>query len=570
MMAEEKTKKKKPVIIKRILKWIGLGLLVLLLIASLIFQAPWKVTILLLIILAACTVLPKPYRKWFWLSVAAVVVVLIIWVFLPDDNEGWRPYTFDEELAALEVKYAIPEDENAATIYDELLKGYDGERFVFPDLSSVGAGDANIIEYMELFKKAKPKNTFYPDFWDEELEDLTISKPWSSKEYPELVKWLKEKHESTIEKLIQASLKRLCQFPINVDMVNAQHIDRYMAMVDWVHLLIRAANNDRGDGRIDQAVEKYTSVLKMNNLILQDSSDATMGIGISLRIMKPLKRFVISGEITNEHLNILEEALKGIKYDWTWNFPRIIEYEKLKMKNIIALAYEVNPQGRTRLSRDTSANPLQVQFNIDRPQTCIRKKFAKAGTILGWFFVPSTPQKAAKIVDTAFKPLYEMAEPDFDWEKEPEELSLSSIRFNFGFLAKLIVGMSEETYYRIHDIYLRNIAEQRGARVIISLRRYKNKTGKWPEKLDDIKPAAPPEIFIDPINGDSFVYKLTEENFALYSKGKNNIDEGGKYKRRYGETSEGDDWLIWPSGGQKTEESQSGTEKSDTLEDVIK
>ena len=555
-MTEEKAKKKKPGIYKRFLKWIGLGLLFLLLIAALIFQAPWKVIALLLIILAACTVLPKPYRKWFWLSVAAIVLVLIIWVFLPADNEGWRPYTFDDELAAIEAARAVPDSENAATIYDELLKGYDGERFVFPDLSSVEIEDANIIEYMELFKKAKPKNTFYPDFWDEELEDLTMSKPWSGKDYPELVKWLKEKHESTIEKLMQASLKRRCQFPINVDMVNTQHIDRYMAMVDWVHLLIRAANNDRGDGRIDQAVEKYTSVLKMNNLILQDSSDAIMGIGISLRIMRPLKRFVISGEITNEHLNILEEAHKGVKYDWTWYCPRIIEHEKLKMKNIIALTYEVNPQGRTRLSRDTSANPLQVQFNIDRPQTYIRKKLAKAGTILGWFFVPSTPQKAATITDTAFKPLYEMVGPDFDWEKEPAELSLSSIKLNYGFFAKLMASMLEESFYSIRDLYVLNIAEQRSAGVIIALRRYKNKTGQWPQKLDDIKPAAPEEIFVDPINGGSFVYRLTEENFTLYSKGKNNIDEGGQRSSKSG----ADDWLIWPTSSRKSKKEKADSE----------
>ena len=104
-MIEEKAKKKKPGIYKRILKWIGLVLLVLLLIAALIFQAPWKVIALLVIVLAACTILPKPARKWFWLSIAAIVVVLIIWVFLPEDNEGWRPYTFDEELAALEAKH---------------------------------------------------------------------------------------------------------------------------------------------------------------------------------------------------------------------------------------------------------------------------------------------------------------------------------------------------------------------------------------------------------------------------------------------------------------------------------
>jgi len=48
-MPEEKKEKKKPAIIKRIFKWIGLGLLALLLVAGLVFQAPWKVITLLAI-----------------------------------------------------------------------------------------------------------------------------------------------------------------------------------------------------------------------------------------------------------------------------------------------------------------------------------------------------------------------------------------------------------------------------------------------------------------------------------------------------------------------------------------
>ena len=108
--------------------------------------------------------------------------------------------------------------------------------------------------------------------------------------------------------------------------------------------------------------------------------------------------------------------------------------------------------------------------------------------------------------------------------------------------------MEEGTYYRIHDIYLQKLAEQRGTRVIIALRRYKNKHGQWPESLEAIKDLVPVEILVDPINGGSFVYKLTEENFILYSKGKNNIDEGGRRSRESG----ADDWLIWPLKTSKT------------------
>ena len=126
-MAEEKQQKekKKRGIFRKIaliLKWIGLILLGILLIAALVFQAPWKVTTLLAIVLLACTILPKPYRKWFWASVGLVVIVSIVWVFLPEDNESWRPYTLDEELAAIEAERAIPDEQNAATIYNQLFE----------------------------------------------------------------------------------------------------------------------------------------------------------------------------------------------------------------------------------------------------------------------------------------------------------------------------------------------------------------------------------------------------------------------------------------------------------------
>ena len=66
-MNEKNQEKKKAGLAKRIFKWLGLGMLGLIVIVALVFQAPWKITTLLIIFLGACTVLPKRYRKWFWL-----------------------------------------------------------------------------------------------------------------------------------------------------------------------------------------------------------------------------------------------------------------------------------------------------------------------------------------------------------------------------------------------------------------------------------------------------------------------------------------------------------------------
>ena len=93
---------------------------------------------------------------------------------------------------------------------------------------------------------------------------------------------------------------------------------------------------------------------------------------------------------------------------------------------------------------------------------------------------------------------------------------------------------------RVHKIYLRLLTDRRGNRILIALRRYKNKTGHWPQNLNQIKSSLSKETFTDPYNNGSFVYKLTDEGFKLYSKGPDNIDEDGRYKQG------ADDWSIWP------------------------
>ena len=70
--------------------------------------------------------------------------------------------------------------------------------------------------------------------------------------------------------------------------------------------------------------------------------------------------------------------------------------------------------------------------------------------------------------------------------------------------------------------------------------------GHWPQSLDDIKSLAAEELFVDVINGGKFIYKLTDENFTLYSKGENNIDEKGVRYEKQPDGTKTDDILFWP------------------------
>jgi hypothetical protein len=502
---EQQAEKKKTTIVKGILKWSSFGLLILLLIVSILFQGPWKVTTLLVILIAGI-ILPKPYGKYFWLCVCGVVVALIVWIFLPEETEGWRPYTFDKELATLKAKYAIPDEENAAIIYNQLLEDYN-------------------------------EAVFEPDFIYSNLRDLIRKEPWSSKYYPEVAQWLGQQ-KGIIAKLIEASKIEQCRFPINADAASVHDIlHRLEPMKIWSLLLIWAANNDVAEGRINQALEKYIAVIQMGKHLRQQPSILYFlaGTGIERSAMSQLKRFIVTGNITEENLSVIERAFEEIKHDWNYDLPRILDHEKLLAKNFYGLFYEVNPKGKIRLTRgltNTIRGQLPEDMKDELVTTSWHKKLMRASTILRWFYMPSTPQEVGAIVDSAYERFYAMAEPDFNWAKDPRKFSITSIRLNCRYIIDIQLYILEPVYYNIHNTYLRTIAQQRGCRLIIALRRYKNKNGNWPGSLDDVKSLAVEEIFIDPTNNGPFIYKLTNKNFTLYSN--------GKYKDEF------DDWPIWP------------------------
>ena len=244
-------------------------------------------------------------------------------------------------------------------------------------------------------------------------------------------------------------------------------------MRPWTRLLIRAANNDIAEGRIDAGIQKYRSVIKMGNHLCQQPVllDYLVGGACEDLALSCMKTFIFEDDVSEEHLKTIEAAIPQTKGNWAEISSKIIEFESLfERKN----------------------------YNLFD-----RLKFA--------------------------------------WQ-----------------------GMrTEDAIERMQDGHLRRqLWRCRGNRILIALRRYRNKNGRWPETLDQIKSFAPEEILVDPINGGSFVYKLTEEDFTLYSKGRNNIDEGGLREITIDPNeskwpiTEGDDILIWKPKNHKRGKSQ--------------
>jgi len=522
-MSEQEQLKNQPEVKKRlrrasrIVRSVWITLLSMLLAVSLFLQAPWKVTTLVFIFLLAAIILPRAYRKWFWAVIGCAGAAIIVWVFLPEDSKGWRPYTFDKELAALEAKYAIPDDENAAVIYNKLIEDYETD-------------------------------SFFAGLTMSEFAKLPLLDPWSSDKNPEIPTWL-EGHQTTISRLQSTSQIARCRFSITSDFANlGGMIFRLQMMERWAYLLISAANNDMAEKRIKEGLDKYIAALQIGKHQNQQLSQAEfmVGSGIERSSTNQLKRFAAVGPVTEEQLNIIENSLAEIEHNWSDDLSKMLDYEKLLTKNFWRRYYEVNPGGQMRFARGSAyikMEQLPQDVNDGPLTTYWHKSLTKARSLSYWLYMPSTPNQAGEVIDKAYERCYAMAEPDFNWAEGPREISINSIKFNYSYIVAMQLDMIEPIYYNIHNVYFRTITQERGARLIVALRRYKNKNGTWPMNLDDVRPLAKEEIFVDPTNGSSFIYKLTDEGFTLYSKGKNNIDDGGEYNS--------DDWDVWPPIGLK-------------------
>jgi hypothetical protein len=213
--------------------------------------------------------------------------------------------TVDKQLASIEAAHAIPDSENAATIYNKLLEEYD-------------------------------KSIFKPTFLSPELDDLTRKQPWSGKDYPELANWY-EKQQDIIEELLHVSNFGKCLFPILIPLpegLTARN-ERLMTMRQWAFFLVRSANNDIAEGRIDQGLRKYLCLIHMGRHNRQQpvAIDFLVGIAIETLGLQRIRFLIMTDDVTEEHLQAIETALSQTDKDRKQELENLLEVENLDAKD---------------------------------------------------------------------------------------------------------------------------------------------------------------------------------------------------------------------------------------------
>lgn len=456
---------------------------------------------------------------------AAIVIAVIIWVFMPEtDNGDWKPYTFDKEFAALEAKRAIPDSENAAGIYNRLLRTYN-------------------------------ENAIKPNFLDEEADDITGSGPWKSKDYPELAAWIKG-HQPTIDILTKLAEIEKCRFPVTVSVFDfLPSLERMSVTKRWAQMLARAAHNDVAEDRIDQAIEKYAAILQMAAHSYQQPTliEWLVAFAIEQLTLSNINPFLIEYCDTEKDLNMVEIILPAINSTWSDDWPEILDTEKLSTKNECGLLYEINSEGTVRISH--LDNPTLRQMRLGPGPSVWQQTITRLKSIRNRLTLPSTPKEAAILVDEKFEKFYDMTKPDFNWKPlHSQGLSISAETFR---MVDIMPGVciSEWVYESFHNIYIKQVAHRRGTRILLEIKRHKLEHGQWPISLEAMT-GIPDEAMIDPTNGGSFEYRSDGNTFKLYSRGFDNIDQDG-VSRHDVDLEAGkskiisDDIPIWPKKQRK-------------------
>lgn len=479
------------------------AILLELIVAGFVLEAPVKVLGFWVILLFVGTVVPRRYGKYIYVLFLIVLTCITVWTFRSDSDGSWRVVRFDKESAALRSDVDGP---NAADLYLPLLESYNGE-------------------------------TFHPNIYDFEYFGLDFTDAYSTQAYPELAKMV-HSYDDIIEKLLEACRIDRCDFSVPADMQEIKFQHRRIAVMKcWARLLLNSANNDIGEGFIDRAIEKQFAVLKMADHLYQQRTvfDNSGAIHIELIAMENINSLVMNHCVDTSQLDRIAEKLDPDDEYFPDNWDHIYDSFRLIAKNTVGLLYEERSDGKTRRSHNI-APTLNHHFSAKMRITPYHMSIVKAGAVGHWFVLPRTPLGAAKIIDAAFEEYSPTVNPDNLTKGKP------GFKLNYKYACRQGAYYCAKFYYAIRTQSRRRASAARSSRILIELKRYYLLNGSWPEDIGDMD-GLDPRVLVDTVNDLPFVYKPYGESFLLYSVGRNEIDDNSIAFQQRG----WDDIRYWPA-----------------------
>ncbi len=435
------------------------------------------------------------------------VSLAIVWP-VDDNGHRWKPYRFDEELAAIEAERVIPDQDNAAlqcaTLFARLDVNDEPDFFI-----------RGISVHEELYRNA-----------------------WNGAEHPEVAQWL-DGYLWVVDELVRASAAGTFRWPLQAYTYDDFTVP-YKPLRRGVQFLIASADRDLGEGRLDDAITKYFCVIDIaDDLRAQRQElDFTVGSEFERNALWMIRQVLVKYDLTDRDIAHITHRLPATDELWPTEGRAFFRVEKLRYMNLLGRLYEMNEEGDVRftvtfrLSPDHPKKddrwlriycPMSMPLNPRGLRTTAQRHFAK----FEYLFRPGWPPPI-------------VPEEEGFWDYAPK------MRVNFLRWFAEASFFQEKNYVQTRYRCAMRVAGRRGTWLVLGLRQYRNANGQWPESLDQIAGLVPPEALRDPTNEGPFVYVRDGDDFRLYSKGVNGIDEDGRGGYWTLSTTKDDDIPLWP------------------------
>jgi len=395
--------------------------------------------------------------------------------------------------------------------------------------------------YATLFAAHHP-DLFDSGLYEGDIDRETLTRAWRDVDFPEVKLWL-QNHADAFALLAEAAKLPQCRFPlVTTQLQQDAQMLRNNLLKRWALALERAANNDFGEGRCAEAMDKIRILLRMAEHLYQQKMllDMPRGLEIERMACNVMSRLIVEFEPAEEVLGEMEHWFLGLEETLEEDWVKVFDHEKLKIKHIAGLMYEVNEAGKVRCGRH-SIDAFNRQFKMGLHAV---RRWEHAPRLTGlflWFTIPHRPEYAGQVIDRIFERYFTtMAAPG---GQDALLRAVENLQLNYKGIIELAAWRTVNWVHPHRQQWSKRLTCRNASLVLIALKRHQRRNGDWPKTLDVVAEAVDFPIIVDPINGGRFAYHRSGDSFLLYSMGKNGIDEDGRNDPREGS----DDLWIWPA-----------------------
>jgi hypothetical protein len=120
-------------------------------------------------------------------------------------------------------------------------------------------------------------------------------------------------------------------------------------------------------------------------------------------------------------------------------------------------------------------------------------------------------------IETAKKPFHEQVADDRAFEAKVRD------RVRTHRITRLLLP----AVGKVSEAFRREYANLRCLTVLLAAERFRRAKGRWPEKLEELRPNFLAEIPLDPYDGKPLRYKRVADGVVVYSVGRDSTDDGG-------------------------------------------